>query len=60
MVDFRRERQRYCHTPVTVCGSPVERVSNCRYMGVNITEDLAWTTHTPHHTFKKPDRDCAI
>lgn len=41
-VDFRRDRQRYSHIPVTMYGSPVERVSS------------SWTTRTSA-LVKKPD-----
>lgn len=44
VVDFRRENQRYSHTLVTIHGCPVERVSS-GYLGVDISENLTWTTH---------------
>ncbi len=28
-----------------ISGAPVERVSSFKYLGVNISEDLTWTTH---------------
>ncbi len=28
-----------------ISGTPVERVSSFKYLGVNISEDLTWTTH---------------
>ncbi len=28
-----------------ISGTPVERVSRFKYLGVNISEDLTWTTH---------------
>ncbi len=28
-----------------ISGNPVERVSSFKYLGVNISEDLTWTTH---------------
>ncbi len=33
-------------TPITIDGTPVERVSSIKFLGVNITEDLTWTIHT--------------
>ncbi len=43
-VDFRKRQQR-AYTPLMISGTPVERVSSFKYLGVNISEDLAWTTH---------------
>ncbi len=38
-----------CHrtwtTPLMISGTPVERVSSFKYLGVNISEDLTWTAH---------------
>ncbi len=33
------------YTPLMTSGTPVERVSSFKYLGVNISEDLTWTTH---------------
>ncbi len=44
IVDFRKRQQRP-YTPLMICGTPVERVSSFKYLGVNISEDLTWTTH---------------
>ncbi len=43
IVDFRKRQQRP-YTPLMISGTPVERVSNFKYLGVNISEDLTWTT----------------
>ncbi len=44
IVDFRKRQQRP-YTPLMVSGTPVERVSSFKYLGVNISEDLTWTAH---------------
>ncbi len=44
IVDFRKRQQRP-YTPLMTSGTPVERVSSFKYLGVNISEDLTWTTH---------------
>ncbi len=43
IVDFRKIQQRP-YTPLKISGTPVERVSSFKYLGVNISEDLTWTT----------------
>ncbi len=44
IVDFRK-RHLQPYTPLVISGTPVERVSSFKYLGVNISEDLTWTTH---------------
>ncbi len=44
VVDFRRQTSE--HPPITIVRTPVERVSSFKFLGINITEDLTWTTHT--------------
>ncbi len=44
IVDFRKRQQRP-YSPLMISGTPVERVSSFKYLGVNISEDLTWTTH---------------
>ncbi len=41
-VEFRKRQQRP-YTPLMISGTPVERVSSFKYLGVNISEDLTWT-----------------
>ncbi len=43
-VDFRKRQQRP-YTPLMISGTPVERECSFKYLGVNISEDLTWTTH---------------
>ncbi len=43
IVDFRKRQQRP-YTPLMISGTPVERVSSFKYLGVNIS-DLTWTSH---------------
>ncbi len=44
VVDFRRVHTQ--HAPLTINGATVERVSNTKFLGVHITEDLSWTNNT--------------
>ncbi len=44
IVDFRK-RQQQPYTPLMISGTPVERVSSFKYLGVNISDDLTWTEH---------------
>ncbi len=44
IVDVRK-RQQWPYTPLMISGTPVERVSSFKYLGVNISEDLTWTAH---------------
>ncbi len=43
IVDFRKWHL-LPYTPLMISGTPVERVSSFKYLGVNISEDLTWTT----------------
>ncbi len=57
IVDFRK-RHLLPYTPLMISGTPVERVSSLKYLGVNISEDLTWTTHI--QTQVKKGKDCTI
>ncbi len=43
-MDFRKRHLRP-YTPLMISGTPVEGVSSFKYLGVNISGDLTWTTH---------------
>ncbi len=46
IIDFRKRQQRP-YTRLMISGTPVERVSSFKYLGVNISEDLTWDcTHS--------------
>ena len=45
VVDFRRSR-RGQHAPIFIDGVEVERVTNFKFLGVHISEDLSWTLNT--------------
>ncbi len=60
IVDFRKRQQRP-YTPLMISGTPVERVSSFKYLGVNISEDLTWTAHIQTQVKKARQRlytDC--
>ncbi len=44
VVDFRRQSRE--HTPISIDKTPVEWVSNFKFLCVHITEDLTWSAHT--------------
>ncbi len=54
-VDFRKSQQRP-YTPLMISGTPVERVSSFKYLGVNISENLTWTTHIQTQVKKASQR----
>ncbi|KAI4899775.1 hypothetical protein NFI96_025340 [Prochilodus magdalenae] len=45
IVDYRK-LQRGGHSPLYISGAEVEQVSNVRFLGVHLTEDLTWSLHT--------------
>ncbi len=55
IVDFRKRQQRP-YTPLVISGTPVERVSSFKYLGVNISEDLTWTAHIQSQVKKARQR----
>ena len=44
LVDFGRMQVRD-YTPLSINGTPVERVDTFKYLDVEITDDLTWSTH---------------
>lgn len=44
-MDFRKTRKTDL-SPVLINGVAVERVLSFKFLGLNITEDFPWTTHT--------------
>ncbi len=44
IMDFRK-RQQWPYTTLMISGTPGERVSSFKYLGVDISEDLTWTAH---------------
>lgn len=45
VVNFRREKQRCHYTPLRIYRTLVESTHNYRYLRVQISVDLTWTTH---------------
>lgn len=41
IIDFRRHRE--AHTPLTIMGEEVGRVTHFKFLGTYINEDLTWT-----------------
>ncbi|KAI4888623.1 hypothetical protein NFI96_027766, partial [Prochilodus magdalenae] len=54
IVDFRKQER--VHTPITINGAAVERVSSFKFLGVHITEELTWTEHTTRVVKKSQQR----
>ena len=44
VIDFRRSRR--AHAPIYINGAEVEQVECFKFLGVNITNTLTWSTHT--------------
>ncbi len=55
IVDFRKRQQRP-YTPPMISGTPVERVSSFKYLSVNISDDLTWTTRIQTRVKKARER----
>ncbi|KAI4876296.1 hypothetical protein NFI96_018083, partial [Prochilodus magdalenae] len=54
IVDFRKQER--VHTPITINGASVERVSSFKFLGVHITEELTWSEHTTRVVKKAQQR----
>ena len=44
IIDFRRARH-LSHSPLLIGGEEVERVSNFKFLGVTVADDLSWRTN---------------
>ena len=44
IVDFRMQER--VHAPIYINGVAVEQVPDFKFLGVNISKDLKWATHT--------------
>jgi hypothetical protein len=44
IVDFRKQQRE--HTPIHIEGTVVEKVEGFKFIGVYITDNLKWSTHT--------------
>lgn len=55
IIDFRRTHT--LHTPLTISGAAVQRVSSTKFRGVHISEDLSWSKNTASWSVK-PNSDC--
>ena len=40
-----RKNEAKTHTPVYISGAEVEQVNSLKFLGINITENLSWTSH---------------
>ena len=45
IVDFRKSKASI-HTPIHINGAEVERVTNFKFLGVHISQDLSWSLNT--------------
>jgi hypothetical protein len=44
IVDYKKKRTE--HTPILIDGAVVEQVESFKILGVHITSNLSWSTHT--------------
>ncbi|KAI4882563.1 hypothetical protein NFI96_002445 [Prochilodus magdalenae] len=54
IVDFRKQERG--HTPITINGAAVERVSSIKFLSAHITEELTWSEHTTRVVKKAQQR----
>ena len=40
-VDFRKKEAK-THLPVYISGAEIEQVNSCRFLGIDITDNLSW------------------
>jgi hypothetical protein len=50
IVDFRKQQRE--HAPIHIDGTAVEQVESFKFLGMHITDDLKWSTHT-HNVVNK-------
>ena len=44
IVDFRKQQRE--HAPIHINRNAVEKVDSFKFLGLHITDDLKWSTHT--------------
>ena len=54
IVDFRRTKGE--HAPIYINGDAVEQVSDFKFLGIHISKDLKWATHTTQVVKKAQQR----
>jgi hypothetical protein len=44
IVDFRKQQRKY--SPIHIDGTAVKKVESFKFLGIHITDNLKWSTHT--------------
>jgi hypothetical protein len=57
IMDFRKQQRE--HAPIHINRTTVEKVKRFKFLGVHITDNLKWTTHT-NSVVKKPQQGLFI
>ena len=50
-MDFRKQQRE--HRPIHIDETAVEKIESFKFLGVHITDDLKWSTHTDSVVKKK-------